>query len=147
MFLHRLENQGFGDRSLKKIIFDSREFKKMAKKISLLLSALVLVVSTFFLSVNPAAAATVSVKMGTDGGMLKFDPPTVTIKAGDTVKWENNKMSPHNVVFEGATDKSHKNLVFSPGEGYESTFNEAGEYSYYCEPHRGAGMVGKVVVQ
>jgi plastocyanin len=56
-------------------------------------------------------------------------------------------MSPHNVVFEKATDKSHKNLVFSPGDGYESTFNEAGEYSYYCEPHRGAGMVGKVVVQ
>jgi len=119
----------------------------MAKKISLLLSALVLVVSTFFISVSPAAAATVEVKMGTDGGMLQFDPPSVTIKAGDSVKWANNKMSPHNVVFESAADKSHKNLVFSPGEGYESTFNEAGEYSYYCEPHRGAGMVGKVIVQ
>ncbi len=119
----------------------------MTKKISLLLSALVLVVSTFFFNVNPASAATVEVKMGTDNGMLKFDPATVTIKAGDTVKWTNNKMSPHNVVFENDADKSHKNLVFSPGEGYETTFNEAGEYSYYCEPHRGAGMVGKVVVQ
>ncbi len=119
----------------------------MARKISLLLSALVLVVSTFFLSVAPAAANTVEVKMGSDNGMLKFVPETVTIKEGDTVKWDNNKMSPHNVVFENATDKSHKNLVFSPGEGYESTFNEAGEYSYYCEPHRGAGMVGKVIVQ
>lgn len=119
----------------------------MTKKISLLLSALVLVVSTFFLSVNPAAAATVEVKMGSDSGMLKFDPAIVTIKAGDTVKWANNKMSPHNVVFESAADKSHKNLVFSPGDGYESTFDEAGEYSYYCEPHRGAGMMGKVIVQ
>ena len=119
----------------------------MAKKITLLLSALVLVVSTFFLNVNPAAAGTVEVKMGSDNGMLKFVPETVTIKEGDTVKWENNKMSPHNVVFENASDKSHKNLVFSPGDSYESTFNEAGEYSYYCEPHRGAGMVGKVVVQ
>ncbi|MEM8722101.1 MAG: plastocyanin [Cyanobacteria bacterium P01_G01_bin.39] len=119
----------------------------MARKISLLLSALVLMVSTFFLGVNPAAADTVSVKMGSDNGMLKFQPETVTIKPGDTVKWENNKMSPHNVVFENAKDKSHKNLVFSPGDGYESTFNESGEYSYYCEPHRGAGMVGKVVVQ
>ena len=131
----------------KKIIFDSREFDKMTKRITLLLSALVLIVSTFFFGASSAAAETVSVKMGTDNGMLKFDPPTVTIKEGDTVKWENNKMSPHNVVFENATDKSHKNLVFSPGDGYESTFNEAGEYSYYCEPHRGAGMVGKVVVQ
>ena len=119
----------------------------MAKKLSLLLSALVLVVSTFFFNVNPAAAETVEVKMGSDSGMLKFVPETVTIKEGDTIKWQNNKMAPHNVVFENASDKSHKNLVFSPGDGYESTFNEAGEYSYYCEPHRGAGMVGKVVVQ
>ena len=119
----------------------------MTKRISLLLSALILVASTFFFGVSPASAETVSVKMGTDNGMLKFEPATVTIKEGDSVKWENNKMSPHNVVFENATDKSHKNLVFSPGEGYESTFNEAGEYSYYCEPHRGAGMIGKVVVQ
>lgn len=119
----------------------------MAKRLSLLLSALVLVASTFFFNVNPAAADTVEVKMGSDTGMLKFVPETVTIKEGDTVKWENNKMSPHNVVFEKASDKSHKNLVFSPGDSYESTFNEAGEYSYYCEPHRGAGMVGKVIVQ
>ena len=62
----------------------------MIKKISLLLSALVLLISTCFLGANPAAADTVSVKMGTDNGMLKFDPSSVTIKAGDTVKWENN---------------------------------------------------------
>ncbi|WP_019505408.1 plastocyanin [Pleurocapsa sp. PCC 7319] len=119
----------------------------MARKLSLLLSALILVVSTFFFNVNPAAAAAVEVKMGSDNGMLKFVPETVTIKAGETVKWANNKMSPHNVVFENDADKSHKNLVFSPGEGYETTFNESGEYNYYCEPHRGAGMVGKVIVE
>ena len=85
--------------------------------------------------------------MGSDNGMLKFVPETVTIKPGDTVKWSNNKMSPHNVVFDGDSEKSHKQLVFSPGESYETTFKETGEYSYYCEPHRGAGMVGKVVVQ
>ncbi len=119
----------------------------MTKRLSLLLSALILVVSTFFFNVNPAQAKTVEVKMGSDNGMLKFVPETVTIKEGDTVKWENNKMAPHNVVFENAADKSHKNLVFSPGDGYESTFDEAGEYSYYCQPHRGAGMVGKVIVE
>ncbi|MYG38388.1 MAG: plastocyanin, partial [Synechococcus sp. SB0676_bin_10] len=26
-------------------------------------------------------------------------------------------------------------------------FNEPGTYSYYCEPHRGAGMVGTITVQ
>ena len=27
------------------------------------------------------------------------------------------------------------------------TFDTAGTYDYYCEPHRGAGMVGKVIVE
>jgi plastocyanin len=120
---------------------------KMTKKLGLFVSAVVLVVASFFFNVNPAEAASYEVKMGSDNGMLQFVPSTVTIKSGDTVKWVNNKMSPHNVVFGDDGDKSHKQLVFSPGESYETTFNEAGEYSYYCEPHRGAGMVGKVVVQ
>jgi len=29
----------------------------------------------------------------------------------------------------------------------EETFDTAGTYDYYCEPHRGAGMVGKVIVE
>ena len=119
----------------------------MAKKLSLFLSALVLVITSFFITANSAIAATYEVKMGTDTGMLQFDPPTLEVKTGDTVKWVNNKMSPHNVVFEDDAEKSHKQLVFSPGESYETTFNSAGEYTYYCEPHRGAGMVGKVVVK
>lgn len=120
---------------------------QMTKKLSLLLSTLLLVVASFFVTSNPAMAETYEVKMGSDNGMLKFVPETITVKEGDTVKWVNNKMAPHNAVFESDAVKSHKNLVFSPGESYETTFNEPGEYSYYCEPHRGAGMVGKVVVQ
>jgi plastocyanin len=119
----------------------------MTKKLTLLLSAALLIVTSFFFNVNSASAATVEVKMGSDGGMLQFVPNTVTVKAGDTVKWVNNKMSPHNVVFNVDSVKSHKQLVFSPGESYETTFKDPGEYAYYCEPHRGAGMVGKVVVE
>ena len=33
------------------------------------------------------AAQTVNVKMGTDSGLLAFEPKKVTICAGDTVKW------------------------------------------------------------
>lgn len=103
---------------------------------------------------NPALATTYQVKMGTDNGLLKFDPDTLTINIGDTVQWINNKLAPHNVVFDSskidpelAKQLSHKNLVFAPGESYESTFTESGEYPYYCEPHRGAGMVGRIIVQ
>ncbi len=94
-----------------------------------------------------ASAATVEVKLGTDAGMLAFEPSTVTISAGDTVKFINNKLAPHNAVFEGHEDLSHPDLAFAPGESWEETFTTAGTYDYYCEPHRGAGMVGKVVVE
>lgn len=119
----------------------------VSKTLGLALCAVVLAVSSFLLGVSPASAETVSVKMGADNGLLAFDPPTVTIKAGDTVKWVNNKLSPHNVVVDGHQELSHKALAFSPGESFEATFNDPGTYSYYCEPHRGAGMVGKVIVE
>ena len=99
------------------------------------------------LNVGSAQAATVEVKLGTDAGMLAFEPATVNIKAGDTVKFVNNKLAPHNAVFEGHDEYSHSDLAFNPGESWEETFATAGTYDFYCEPHRGAGMVGKVIVE
>lgn len=121
------------------------------KKLGLFLSSLLLAVTVMFAAIAPAQAETVEVKMGADNGMLAFQPAKVTIKAGDTVKWVNNKLAPHNVVFDGSVknaDKlSHKGLAFSPGESFEVTFSEPGEYPYYCEPHRGAGMLGNITVE
>lgn len=125
-----------------------KSISSVARSLGLALCAVALVIGSFFMAVAPAAAETVTVKMGADSGMLAFEPSTVTIKAGDTVKWVNNKLPPHNVMFEGAAaNKSHDQLMFSPGESYEATFDTPGTYSYYCSPHRGAGMAGKVVVQ
>jgi len=117
-----------------------------------------LLVSSFLFAVSPAAAETYTVKMGADNGMLKFDPPTLSIQPGDTVKWVNNKLPPHNIIFDDknvpgasktlATGLSHDQMMFSPGESYEVTFTDspAGDYTYYCAPHRGAGMIGKITV-
>ncbi len=99
-----------------------------------------------FFGVSTVQAKTVEVKLGTDAGMLAFEPSSVSISTGDTVKFVNNKLAPHNAVFEGHDELSHPDLAFAPGESWEETFSEAGTYDYYCEPHRGAGMVGKVVV-
>ncbi|MEA5477577.1 plastocyanin [Pseudanabaena galeata UHCC 0370] len=118
-----------------------------AKKLGLAIASLLFVVGSLFITASPASADTVTVKMGSDGGQLVFDPKVVTIKVGDTVKWVNNKAFPHNVVFDGHEELSHKKLAQKPKAELESTFNEAGEFSYYCSPHRGAGMAGKVVVQ
>lgn len=122
---------------------------QVSRSLSLALCAIALVVSSFLLVVSPASADTVTVKMGADNGMLAFEPANVTIKAGDTVKWQNNKLPPHNIVFEdkALAAKSHDQLMFSPGEAYELTFDTPGTYGYYCAPHRGAGMAGKITVQ
>jgi plastocyanin len=100
-----------------------------------------------FFGANSASAEVYTVKMGSDSGQLAFVPKVLTIKVGDTVKWVNNKAFPHNVVFEGQAELSHKKLMQKPKQEVETTFTEAGEYSYYCTPHRGAGMVGKIIVQ
>lgn len=127
----------------------------ISRRLGLLLSAIVLVVASFAISAAPAAAETYTVKMGTDSGMLQFDPPKLTIKQGDTVKWVMNKVPPHNAVFDDAKigDKalakklSHDKLLFSPGESTETTFTEPGTYPYFCQPHRGAGMQGTIIVE
>lgn len=108
-------------------------------------------------ALQPASAETFSVKMGADSGQLKFEPDTITIHQGDTVEWLNNKVFPHNIVFDKvpggdaalASQLSHKKLATRPQELVETSFSDvpAGEYSYYCTPHRGAGMVGKIIVE
>ena len=113
---------------------------------SIFYSALALVLACT-LGVASASAATVEVKLGADSGMLAFEPSTLNISAGDTVKFVNNKLAPHNAVFDGNDDLSHPDLAFAPGESWERTFSTAGTYDFYCEPHRGAGMVGKVIVE
>lgn len=122
-------------------------------------AAVLLFVGSLTISVSPAVAASYTVKMGADKGMLAFEPAKLNVKPGDTVTWVINKVPPHNVVFDSASipggDKalakslSHKKLEMAPGDKIEVTIPKdaaAGEYTYYCEPHRGAGMVGKLIV-
>jgi|TARA_B100000959_G_scaffold85250_1_gene90643 plastocyanin len=99
------------------------------------------------IGVSTVQAATVEVKLGSDAGMLAFEPSNIKIKAGDKIKFVNNNMAPHNAIFEGHDELSHTDLAFAPGESWEETFSDAGNYDFYCEPHRGAGMVGTVVVE
>ncbi|MFN6538053.1 MAG: plastocyanin [Nostoc sp. EkiNYC01] len=130
------------------------------RRLSLAVLTIVLVVSSFAVFTPSAAAETYQVKLGSDKGMLAFQPKKLTIKAGDTIEWVNNKVPPHNVVFsptknpggnkELAASLSHKKQLMNPGQKVATTFPAdapAGEYTFYCEPHRGAGMVGTITVE
>tara|TARA_Y100001968_G_scaffold330170_1_gene381282 strand:+ start:1353 stop:1712 length:360 start_codon:yes stop_codon:yes gene_type:complete len=118
----------------------------MASRIKSIVVACCSLLLVLSLGVSSAQAKTVEVKLGTDAGMLAFEPSTINISSGDSVKFVNNKLAPHNAVFDGHEELSHPDLAFAPGESWEETFSTAGTYDFYCEPHRGAGMVGKVVV-
>lgn len=101
------------------------------------------------------AAATKTVKMGSDNGQLVFVPDEITICKGDTVTWVNNKGGPHNVVFDeeavpsgvDAESISMEDQLGDEGATYSQKFDVAGSYAYYCQPHRGAGMNANLVVQ
>merc|ERR1719504_427574 len=94
------------------------------------------------------------VKMGSDNGQLVFVPDELKICEGDTVTWVNNKGGPHNVVFDEDAipsgvdqDKiSMDDQLGDEGATYTVKLDTPGTYGYYCEPHRGAGMNGNLVV-
>jgi len=85
------------------------------------------------------------VTMGVNGN-LAFDPPEISISAGDTVHFVNGMLPPHNVIVEDHPELSHEDLLFAAGENFDITFPEAGSYTFWCAPHKGAGMIGTIEV-
>ena len=98
--------------------------------------------ATLFLA---APAWAIDVSMGS-GGNLIFEPSDVTINAGDTVHFVNDMLPPHNIIVEGRADLSRESLMFNPGESQDILFADAGDYTFFCGPHQGAGMTGIIHV-
>ena len=99
-------------------------------------------------------AATVSMS-----NQLAFEPASITIKAGETVRFVNDSVLPHTVTAdpakarnpdstslpEGAETFDSGNLA--AGESFSHTFTKPGTYQYFCIPHELAGMTGTIIVQ
>lgn len=117
---------------------------------------------------QPAAQGTVhEVRMElTAEGQYEYNPSTLTIKPGDTVRWINVSGGPHNVSFyadqipSGAADVLNAamanrmgnlsgQLLVAPNATYEVSFAgaPAGEYHYFCTPHEALGMKATLTVQ
>jgi len=99
-------------------------------------------IAVFFLAL-PAHA--LDVTMGA-GGNLVFEPDEISIAAGEAIHFVNGMLPPHNVIVEDHPELSHEDLLFASGESFDIIFPDAGEYTIWCAPHKGAGMIANVKV-
>ncbi len=90
----------------------------------------------------------VTIEVGAGSGGLAFAPTGVWIDPGTTVTFE--WVSPgHNVLPEEAPSESSWEGVGAlegPGFTHEHTFETGGIYKYFCQPHKGLGMLGAIAV-
>jgi plastocyanin len=73
---------------------------------------------------------------------VKFRSDTVTILAGQAVRWTNTDPIEHTVTFDAAEPGSP---LIPPNGSYLHRFDKAGAYPYHCTPH--PFMRGVVVVK
>ncbi|KAF9137859.1 hypothetical protein BG015_002589 [Linnemannia schmuckeri] len=120
------------------------------------------IVSAFFIPALAVAAKpkTVDVVMadlpvglpgfGLPKFLPRFEPPTVDINVGDTVRWTNKGTVPH-TVDEGAnclataSGQSFTSGPVMPNGIFTHTFDTAGEFPYFCLPHCAGGSMKGIV--
>ena len=79
-----------------------------------------------------------------------YTPPVITVAAGTTVTWTNDDAIVHTVTSGTATettgtpDGAFDSGDIEEGGTFSFTFDEAGEFPYYCIPH--PWMQGTVIV-
>ncbi len=93
-------------------------------------------------SIAPSAATSAATGSAVSIAGFSFQPSTITISVGTTVKWTNNDSVGHTVT---ADDGSFKSDTLGSGVTFSHTFATAGTFAYHCAIH--ASMKGTVTVQ
>lgn len=89
----------------------------------------------------------VVIRLGAD---LRFNPSSVTIPAGTTVRWVNDAAMFHTITPDSTLQPGvwTRRAVTGRSETFSHTFSQSGEtYTYHCEPHLASGMTATVRVQ
>ena len=88
----------------------------------------------------PVSRAAVTVKVIPDPATIgSFVAPDVTIKAGETVRWDFQDLNPHTVSSAGFSSEP-----LTKGKSYSHTFTKPGTDMYHCAIH--PEMLGSVTV-
>jgi plastocyanin len=91
------------------------------------------------------------------GSHAWFDPLGLYVNTGTTVRWvvrENvhtatayhPRNEKHSLRIPETAAPWDSGFLVHPGDHFEVTLTIPGVYDYYCMPHEGAGMVGRIVV-
>jgi plastocyanin len=71
-----------------------------------------------------------------------FNPQSLTVKTGATVRWVNNDDIPHAVA---AVNKQFRSKTLDTDDSFAFTFTTPGRYEYFCSLH--PHMTGTIVVE
>lgn len=77
-----------------------------------------------------------------------LDPEIITIKSGTTIRWENEDNAAHTItsgIPGDGPDGKFDSSMFSSKEFFEKTFDQPGEYQYFCMLH--PWKSGKIIVK
>ena len=82
---------------------------------------------------------------------ISFDPAEITIQVGESVTWNNRDIVPHTATSGNPGDQDlgsffRSGLLVQEGT-FTHTFNEAGEFVYFCEVHPVMMRNAKVIVE
>ena len=75
---------------------------------------------------------------------MSFNPSEISVKVGDTIKFINISRNLHNVVIKKLKIRSK---FVRKGKFVVIKMEKAGEFDYFCAPHRKKGMVGVIKVE
>ena len=83
---------------------------------------------------------------------IAFDPAEITIAVGESVTWTNmDFIIPHTATSGNPGDADLGSVfvsrLLSQGQTFMHTFDEAGEFIYFCEVHPVMMRDAKVIVQ
>jgi plastocyanin len=73
----------------------------------------------------------------------RFNPKTITVKAGTKITWVNNGANWHSVAGANGLIKSAQ---IGAGERYSVVLDVPGTYNYICQHHLRQGMTGQIIV-
>ena len=106
---------------------------------------------------------------GEDGSVAmsghRFDPESMTVRAGDPIEFHNDSSEAHSVTAYGdllprgaayfatggaeSEERARDDIsagLLQQGEKFELTLETPGTYRYFCLPHESDGMTGTIVV-